>query len=116
MTEAEILKKTKELLAEEGIDLDRTDKSPSEMLEEFILPGLKGSKDTLESIYSMQTRERAGILGKFTSKIQKKLINTVINVIEKQAMRQQKFNELSYKAIELLIEENKTLKNKSISK
>ncbi|MEO6728621.1 MAG: hypothetical protein ABIM99_01740 [Candidatus Dojkabacteria bacterium] len=116
MTEEEILKKTKELLMEEGIDLDRTDKTSSEMLEEFILPGLKGSKDTLESIYSMQSRERGGLLGGITSKIQRKLINTVINVIEKQAMRQQKFNELSYKAIELLIQENKDLKNKLITK
>ncbi|MFS8130687.1 MAG: hypothetical protein ACMG57_01780 [Candidatus Dojkabacteria bacterium] len=115
LSEEEILKKTKELLAEEGIDLDRTDKTPSEMLEEFILPGLKGSKDTLESIYSMQSRARGGLIGGITSKIQRKLINTVINVIEKQAMRQQKFNELSYKAIELLIEENKSLKEKRSS-
>jgi len=113
MTEEEILKKTKELLMEEGIDLDRTDKTPSEMLEEFILPGLKGSKDTLESIYSMQAKDRGGVLGSIKSKVQRKLINTIINVIEKQAMRQQKFNELSYKAIELLIEENKALRSKS---
>lgn len=112
MTEEEILKKTKELLAEEGIDLDRTDKSSSEMLEEFILPGLKGSKDTLESIYYMQAKDRGGFLGSLKSAIQRKLINTTINVIEKQAMRQQKFNELTYKALELLIEENKALREK----
>lgn len=110
MTEDEILKKTRELLLEEGIDLDRKDKSASEMLEEFILPGLKGSKDTLESIYYMQVKERGGFFGKLKSMIQRKLVNTTINVIEKQSMRQQKFNELTFKAIELLIAENKNLK------
>ncbi|MEP7103787.1 MAG: hypothetical protein ABI721_03700 [Candidatus Dojkabacteria bacterium] len=117
LTEEQILKKTRELLLEEGIDLDRTDKTASEMLEEFILPGLKGSKDTLESIYYMQAKDRGGFLGKIKSIVQRKLINTTINVIEKQSMRQQKFNELTYKAIELLIEENKNLqKTSSIKK
>lgn len=110
--EQELLNKSKELLEMEGVNFDETNKSTAEMLEEFVLPGLKASKDTLQSIYAMQVRERGGFMGKMKSMIQRKLVNTTINVIEKQAMRQQKFNELTFRAIELLIKENKELREK----
>jgi hypothetical protein len=111
-TEKEILEKVKTMLKEEGINLDDSTKSSGEMLEDFILPGLKSSKDTLQAIYAMQVRDRGGLLGKIKSLFQRKLVNNTINVIEKQSMRQQKFNELSFRAIELLIKENKELKQR----
>ncbi len=107
----EILKRTKELLAEEGIDLENKEITSEEMLREFILPGIKNSKDVLSSIYTFKSRKRGGALGNFKTKLQNKIINTVINVIEKQGMKQQKFNELTYRAIEKLIEENNYLRN-----
>lgn len=109
-----ILKKVESVLEEEGINTEN--KSNSENLNEFILPGLKNSKDVLGSIYSFQMRQRQGFLGKLKSAFQNKIINTCINVIEKQSMKQQKFNELTYKAIEALIAENEELKNKLESK
>lgn len=102
----ELLENTKRVLEDEGYEFDKS-KDPMELLEEFILPGLKNSKDTLGAIYTFQSRERSGIVGKIYSVIQRKIVNTCINVIERQSMKQQKFNELAYKAIEMLIEEKK---------
>lgn len=111
LSSEEILEKTKKVLEDEGYEFGE-EKTNLEVLSEFILPGLKNSKDTLGSIYSLQTRPRGGILGKIKNKIQMKIVNTCINVIEKQSMKQQKFNELTYRAIERLIEENKELREK----
>jgi len=82
------------------------------LLEEYLLPGLKGSKDILGSLYAFKSRARGGFVGKVKTTLQKIIINTVINVIEKQSMKQQKFNELTYKAIEGLIKENTDLRSK----
>ena len=109
MKSDEILEKVDEILKEEGSFNSET-KSNSEILEEFILPSLEGSKDVLSSIYSFQVRERKGFIGKLKSMFQNKIVNTSINVIEKQSMKQQKFNELTFKAIGYLIEENKRLR------
>lgn len=106
-----ILEKARELLKEEGLDTS-AQMSSKEVFNEFILPGLKGSKDTLASIYAFKTRSRSGFLGKIKGAVQSKLINTIINTIEKQSMKQQKFNDLAFKAIELLIKENEELKEK----
>ena len=111
-TSEELMQNAKKILEDEGLYEDHKDQTPEQMLTEFIMPGLKSSKDILSTIYAFQSREREGFLGKIKSAIQRKIIYTVINVIEKQSMRQQKFNELTYRAIEQLVEENKELKKK----
>lgn len=111
MNSEEILKNVENVLKEEGFDFGDK-KTNSEILEEFILPGLKNSKDILQSIYSFQIRSRSGVLGKLKTGLQNKIINTCINVIEKQSMKQQKFNELTFRAIETLVKENKELRER----
>lgn len=105
-----LLKNARNVLEQEGLEMTDANKSPAEILNEFILPGLKNSKDTLGSIYSFQTRQRQGFFGKLKNLLQSKIVNTTINVVEKQSMKQQKYNELVYKAIEQLIKENEELK------
>lgn len=109
MTSEEILKKVEEVLKEEGLEFD-SKMDNEKILNEFIIPGLQNSKNTLQSLYGFQGRARGGVIGKIKSLFQNKIINTCINVIEKQSIRQQKFNELTYKAIETLVDENKKLK------
>ena len=50
------------------------------------------------------------ILLKLKSWLQNKIIFTTVNVIEKPSQKQQKFNELVYKALEILIKENNEFK------
>jgi hypothetical protein len=80
-------------------------------LTEYILPAMEASKDTISSIYGFTTRKREGFFGKIKSLIQNKIVFTVINVIEKQSTKQQKFNELTFRAVENLIQENSELKS-----
>ena len=108
MDSKELLKNAEEILKNEGVDLSQ--KTDSETLKEYILPAMESSKDILSSVYAFNSRSREGFLGKIKTKIQQKIIFTVINVIEKQSMRQQKFNELTFRAVEKLIAENETLK------
>jgi len=107
-----LLNKVNELLKEEGIDTENTEIDNTTMLKEYLLPGLKNSKDVLGSLYSFKSRERGGVAGKVKTKLQSLIINTVINVIEKQSMKQQKFNEITFKAIEALIKENEELRKR----
>lgn len=110
MKSEELQTKAKQILESEGRSVQEL--SNQEKLEQFIIPGLQNSQNTLDAIY-FSSRERQGLLGTIKSKIQTKIINTVINVVEKQSMKQQKFNTMTYKAIEKLVEENKEL-NKQI--
>lgn len=105
----QILNTTNQILSEEGVDSSDI-KNPTEALKNFILPGLNSSKDTLSSIY-YKSRTREGIVGKMKTKIQGVIINTVINVVERQSMKQQKFNGLVYKAVEALEKENEELRS-----
>lgn len=108
MNSKDLIKNAEEILVNEGVDVSK--KSDSETLKEYILPAMESSKDILSTIYAFSSRSREGILGKIKTKVQQKIIFTVINVIEKQSMRQQKFNELTFRAIEKLIAENESLK------
>jgi len=108
MDSKELLKNAEKILKDEGVDL--TKKSDSETLIEYILPAMESSKDILSTIYAFNSRSREGVFGKAKTFLQRKIIFTVINVIEKQSMRQQKFNELTFKAVEKLIAENESLK------
>lgn len=107
-----LISKAEEILENEDPNFNKNDLTPEQMLKDFILPGLKNSKDTLASIYDFKSRDRSGFLGGLKTAFQNKIINTVINVIEKPSMKQQKFNELTYKAIEALIAENEELKRR----
>jgi len=108
MDSKQLLQNAEEILKNEGVDLSQ--KTDSETLKEYILPAMESSKDILSSVYAFSSRSREGFLGKIKTKIQQKIIFTVINVIEKQSMRQQKFNELTFRAVEKLIAENEALK------
>ena len=103
----DLLNKVHELLKTEGVDVSNAEMDTQTLLKEYLLPGLKNSKDVLSALYSYQVKPRGGLVGKLKSLVQKKLTNSTINVIEKQAMRQQKFNELVYRTLEALIEEKK---------
>jgi len=110
MNSADILKSAEEILKNEDPNFEKEDMTTAQLLNEFILPGLNNSKDTMASIYEFKSRNRPGLFGKLKTAFQQKIINTVINVIEKPSMKQQKFNELTYKAIEALMKENKELR------
>lgn len=107
-----LIQKAEEILRNEDPNFQKEEMTTEEIMNEFILPGLKNSKDTLASIYDFKSRSRSGFLGGLKTAFQNKIINTVINVIEKPSMKQQKFNELTYKAIEMLVKENEELKKK----
>ncbi len=78
--------------------------SRDELLEKFIIPGLENSKNILSSLYQYQPKDKAGLIGKVKNTILNKIRNVVLNVMEKQVMKQQKFNELMYEAVKILAE------------
>jgi hypothetical protein len=111
-TEQELIQRAEDILNDEG-KLRNANQSIEETFREFILPALRSSKDTLHTIYYKGfVRDRGGLFGGIRSKIQMKIVNTVISTIEKQSQKQQKFNELSYRSIELLVEELESIKAK----
>jgi len=110
MTPEELMQNAKTVLENEGELSSADNLSTDQVLKEFILPGLKNSKDTLSSIYTFKSRNREGFFGRFKTFLQSKIIYTVINVIERPSMKQQKYNVLLYKAIENLVKENEELK------
>ena len=98
-TEKEILSNINKLIEEEGFT-SKTNDDPIEKLEKFILPGLLNSKSTLSSIYNWEpSTNKYGILGKLKVFILRRLKNIIVNVFERNAMKQQKFNDLVYEAI-----------------
>ncbi|MCA9381177.1 hypothetical protein KC678_02840 [Candidatus Dojkabacteria bacterium] len=100
----EVLKRIGELIEDEGIST-KSNLSTEELFKEFILPSLDQSKQTLSSLYKFEVKNYSGIFGKLKSKIINKIKNIVINVVERESMRQQKFNELVYQSLLLLIDE-----------
>lgn len=95
--EKKLINNVNEILLEEGFAFESED---HEKNLEYILKALESSKDILSPLYSFKSRERGGFLGTIKTKIQNKIIFTVINVIEKQSQKQQKFNELVYRYIQ----------------
>lgn len=110
MTKEELLKNLDEVLEEEG--LSNPDLTNEEKLNDFILPSLEQSKATLANLYKFEPKNGKGILRKIKYKILSKIKNVTINVVERESMRQQRFNELTYQAIKILVEENEMLKEK----
>lgn len=107
MTKEKLLKKAEEILEQEGSINKKEELSNVEFIEKFILPGLRNSKNTLSDIQGFEIRKTGGIVGKIRFFILSKIKNIVINTIEKQSAKQQKFNELVYQAIEKLVKEKK---------
>ncbi len=108
----EMLETISMILEEEGNPINQKNLAGVELIESYILPGLENSKNTLSSLYKFQPASKKGFLGKIKYAILIRLRNIVFNVVEKQSMRQQKFNELTFKAIQELVRENKELKTK----
>src|SRR5438445_293786 len=73
MTSEELIQQAKITLEKEGELSSKTNITTEKALKEFILPGLKNSKDVLSSIYSFQSRSRMGIFGKIKTFIQNKI-------------------------------------------
>jgi hypothetical protein len=109
-SEQELIQRAEEILNDEG-KLRNSNKTIEQTFREFILPALKSSKDTLHTIYS-KGRVREGLVGKLKNLVQSKAVNIVISTIERQSKKQQKFNELTYRSIELLVEELEAVKAK----
>jgi hypothetical protein len=109
-TSDELLKKVDEFLESEGTVSD-SNMTTAELLEEYILPAMKQSKSTLGSIYDYQPRNKSGFIGNLRNKAINKIKNVVVSTMEKPMIKQQKYNELLFKAVEALIEENKKLRS-----
>src|SRR5688500_2884171 len=103
----EILNNVNEVLANEGADTSNQYTDSLDILEKLILPGLKNSKNTMSSLYKYTPPQKGGILGKFKGMVLIRLRNIILNVVEGESMKQHKFNELTYKAIEELVAEVK---------
>lgn len=110
MKEDKLLKDVKEILKGEGVE--EKVMTRDEVYKEFLLPGLNNSKNILEPLYSFKVNSKSGIIGKLKMAVQSKIVNTCINVLERQSIKQQKFNELTFRSIEKLIEENRELRKK----
>lgn len=102
-----LLNNVNQILTEEGSEDTNQYTDSLDILEKLILPGLKNSKNTMSSLYKYTPPQKGGILGKFKGMILIRLRNIVLNVVEAESMKQHKFNELTYKAIEELTAELK---------
>lgn len=108
MEEKTILGKVEKYLEQKDPFFKKESLSEEEFLAQYLLPSLENSKDILDGLYSSNNvKERRGLFGKIKTKIERKIVNIVINVIERQSAKQQKFNELTFRAIELLVQKKK---------
>jgi len=57
----ELLSKVNKLLKEEGIDTSNFKMDTKSMLNDYLLPGMKNSKDTLVALKSFKVKERIGL-------------------------------------------------------
>ncbi|MDQ6984750.1 MAG: hypothetical protein Q9M91_08030 [Candidatus Dojkabacteria bacterium] len=109
MSDNGLLERVNKVLEDEGTSV-AAKKTNSEILSELIIPALENSKDTLSSLYSYEPPKRAGLISKAKRLFLTRIRNITFNIVEKQSMRQQKFNELTFKAIEALQKENEELR------
>lgn len=109
-TKAEVLlKNVKYVLENEGTQTQK-EMTSLEKLYKYLIPAMQNSKDTLEVLYDYKPREKSGIVGRLKNKILNKLKNVTLSTIEKQAIRQQKYNDLVFQAIENLSKEIEAIK------
>lgn len=98
MTAEEIVQKIGNILEEEQRSIPK-EISSEEKLSKYILPALEKNKSTLANLYQYAPKTANGFLGRIKAKILLKLRNITINIVERESMRQQKFNELVYQAL-----------------
>ena len=113
MTKERLLEKVNNVLKEEQVNFSNIPND--EKLNSYIIPSLEQSKNTLSNLYKYEPIGK-GVFRKLKVMIFSKLKNIVINIVEKESTRQQKFNELAFQAICLIAEENKELKKKLAEK
>jgi len=114
MNKEEILKKLNDYIKDHDPFFRETTnlkKSTLDILEEDVLPVLKVNKNILENLYSWDYKKtNKGLAIKIKNYFKKIIKNIVINIIERVEIKQAKFNEITYNAIEILIKENRDLK------
>jgi hypothetical protein len=104
-----LLENAKKIVESEGNNISK-DLSPLEKISKYLIPAMENSKDTLEVLYDYKPREKSGFVGKLKNKILNKIKNVTLSTIEKQAIRQQKYNDLVFQAIENLKKEIEDIK------
>lgn len=105
-----LLKNVDSILEAEGVQLD--DLSTQEKLQEFVFPGIENAKSTLSSLHKYKPQTGKSIPQKIKSYILMKIRNIVVNTVEAESMRQQKYNDMVYQALLLMHEENQVLRSK----
>ena len=114
MNQEEILKKLNDYIKDHDPFFQETTnlkKSTLDILEEDVLPVLKVNKNILENLYSWDYKKtNKSLITKIKNYLKKIIKNIVINIIERIEIKQAKFNEITYTAIEILIKENRELK------
>jgi hypothetical protein len=110
-TGEEILASTNEALKAEGISINEYS-SPLEEVQKFLLPSMQNAKNTLAALYKFVPKQKFGVVGKLKNLILARLKNITLNVVERESMKQQKFNELTYQSIQNLTKEIEELKRK----
>jgi len=114
MNQEEILKKLNDYIKDHDPFFQETTnlkKSTFDILEEDVLPVLKVNKNILENLYSWDYKKtNKSLITKIKNYLKKIIKNIVINIIERIEIKQAKFNEITYTAIEILIKENRELK------
>lgn len=108
----ELLDKVNNVIKKYDIGTVIEKKPPIIALQENIIPAMEQSKNTLGGLYKYSPNDKSGFIGKIKNLILGKLKNITINVVERQSMRQQKQNDLTYQAIQNLTAELQELKEK----
>ena len=106
----ELLEKVNQIIKNEGFAAPE-DLSSSEKLDKYIIPGIQNSKNTLAELYKFSPKDKQGFVGKLKNMILGKVKNITLNVVERESMRQQKFNELTYQALVEMKKELEGLKS-----
>ena len=102
-----LLEKVNKVLESEGVAASQL--TNEEKLYDFIFPGIENAKSTLSSLHKNKKKKGNSPIGKIKSFILKRVRNIVINTVEAESMKQQKFNDMTYQALVILQEENKKL-------
>lgn len=106
----ELLIKVKELVKQEGHARRNSIEDETEMMDTYVLPAIKSSKDIQKYLY-VDFTSGSGSLRNLKNKLLRKIGNVAINVTERSFMKQQKFNENTSLLLEYLLEENKRLRD-----
>jgi hypothetical protein len=99
-------------LDEKGLSETTAQLDNSTKLREYGLPALAATKAILQDIHTYRPPTGGGIARTIKNKIIAVVKNVTISTMELAMIKQNKFNELTYQFIELLLEENKELKAK----